>query len=107
MRTALAIFFVVMIALLFVWRSVNSIKKGRQERRGRNRCETCGSRLEAAESQHAGTCRKCGTRQSWASQGGGYGDQMRRVWLCRRSRRPPSHLRRSEVLLQGASGSWG
>jgi tRNA(Ile2) C34 agmatinyltransferase TiaS len=64
MRTALAIFFVVMIELLFVLRSVNSIKKSRQERRGRNRCETCGSRLEAAESQHARTCRKCGTRQS-------------------------------------------
>ena len=67
MRTALAIFFVVMIELLFVLRSVNSIKKSRQERRGRNRCETCGALLEAAESQHAGTCRKCGTRQSWAS----------------------------------------
>src|ERR1039458_9123735 len=52
MRTALAIFFVVMIALLFVWRSVNSIKKGRQERRGRNRCETCGKVGDANRARH-------------------------------------------------------
>jgi hypothetical protein len=32
---------------------------------------------------------------------------MRRVWLCRRSRRPYRPLWRSAVLLQRASGSWG
>jgi hypothetical protein len=37
MGTALAISFVVMIALLFVWRSVSSIKKGRQKGRSRKR----------------------------------------------------------------------
>jgi hypothetical protein len=67
MGTALAISFVVLIALLFVWRSVSSIMKGRQKGRGRDRCETCGSRLKAVNGQRAGTCHKCGTRQSWAS----------------------------------------
>jgi len=67
MERALAIFFVVMIALLFMWRSVNSIKKGRQNMRGRNRCQAGGSRLKAVNGQPAGTCHKCGTRQSRAS----------------------------------------
>jgi hypothetical protein len=65
--TTLAIFFVVMIALLIVWRSVNSITKGRHDVRGRNRCGACGSLFKAVNDQHAGRCRKCGTRQSGAS----------------------------------------
>jgi hypothetical protein len=65
--TTLAIFFVVVIALLIMWRSVDSIMKGRQEMRGWNRCEACGSRLKAVNDEHTGTCRKCGTRQSRTS----------------------------------------
>jgi tRNA(Ile2) C34 agmatinyltransferase TiaS len=41
--------------------------KGRRRMRGRPRCETCRSRLKAVNGQQAGTCDKCGTRQSWAS----------------------------------------
>lgn len=67
MGIAAAIIFVVIIALLFVWRSINSIMKGRRRMRGRPRCETCRSRLKAVNGQQAGTCDKCGTRQSWAS----------------------------------------
>jgi hypothetical protein len=38
MGTVFAIFFIVLIALLFVWRTVTSIMKGRQRgRRGRKR----------------------------------------------------------------------
>ena len=67
MGIAAAITFVVIIALLFVWRSVNSIMKGRRRMRGRHRCEACGSRLKAVNGHLAGTCDKCGTHQSWAS----------------------------------------
>ncbi len=68
MEHAAAILFVVVIALVFGWRSVNSIKKGRQAVRGRNRCEACGSRFVTRAGRQAGTCRRCGARQNWTSQ---------------------------------------
>lgn len=57
--------FVVGVVLWILTKLLNSINKSGQKVRGRNRCEACKSRLRAVNGVYAGTCRKCGTRQSW------------------------------------------
>lgn len=47
---------------------VNGFKKSSQRAKGRDRCEACKPRLKFAGGSFAGTCRKCGTRQSWADR---------------------------------------
>ena len=57
------------VAVVVMWvmtKAFNSISKSGQKMRGRNRCEACGSRLKAVNGKYAGTCAKCGARQSWA-----------------------------------------
>ena len=55
------------VALFAVVKFSQSIRKSGQKLKGRNRCQACGSRLKAVQGNYAGTCRKCGTRQTWAA----------------------------------------
>lgn len=61
---ALVITVVVLFALM---KLTQGVTQGLQKGQGRNRCQACGSRLKAVRGNYAGTCRKCGTKQSWAA----------------------------------------
>lgn len=61
---ALVITVLVLFALM---KLVQSFQKTGQKMKGHNRCQACGSRLKAVRGNYAGTCRKCGTKQSWAA----------------------------------------
>jgi hypothetical protein len=67
MGTAIAVVVVVLVVLFVLTKLANSITKSTQKIQGRNRCKACGSRLKAVNGVYAGTCRKCGAVQPWAT----------------------------------------
>lgn len=58
---------VVIMVLLVLSASINSLKKTSQRARGRGRCQSCNSRLKAYRGQYATTCRRCGHEQTWTT----------------------------------------
>lgn len=57
---------ITVVVLFAVVKFAQSVQKTGQKMKGHNRCQACGSRLKAVQGNYAGTCRKCGTRQTWA-----------------------------------------
>lgn len=57
------------VILLAVAWAVRSIQGHGTKGEPTTRCENCGGRLRARDGRPMPVCRKCGTRQSWASRG--------------------------------------